>query len=132
LELTHEGAMHVRLGVVAALAVAVGAPALAETDDGFAAFWSSFQAAAAKDDARALASMIALGPNLGEDGASFARFHAGELGPKVRRCLAKAKPDRDVNPEGSVLYSAYCGGEIIYGFTKTGGVWKLTELSAND
>jgi hypothetical protein len=124
--------MHIRLGVIAALAVMVAAPAVAAPDDGFAAFWPAFQAAAAKDDAKALASMIALGPNLGEDGVSFAKFHAGELGPKVRRCLAKAKPDRDVNPQGDVLYSAYCGGEIIYGFTKTGGVWKLTDLSPND
>jgi len=129
--------MHIRLGMVAALAAMIAAPAMGDPapgapTDGFAAFWTTFQAAVAKDDTRALASMIALGPNLGEDGASFAKFHAGELGPKVRRCLAKAKPDRDVNPQGGVLYSAYCGGEILYGFTKTGGVWKLTDLAAND
>jgi len=124
--------MYIRLGVVAALAIAIAAPAIAAPDDGFAAFWSNFQAAAAKDDAKALASMIALGPNLGEDGVSFAKFHAGELGPKVRRCLAKAKPDRDVDGLGNVNYSAFCGGEIIYGFSKTGGAWKLTDLAAND
>jgi hypothetical protein len=124
--------MSIRLGVVAALAVALAAPTVAAPDDGFAAFWPTFQAAIAKDDTKALAAMIALGPNLGEDGASFAKFHAGELGPKVRRCLAKAKPDRDVDGLGNVNYSAFCGGEIIYGFTKTGGVWKLTDLGAND
>jgi hypothetical protein len=127
-----ERAMRVGLGVTLGLGLATAAPAMAAPADGFSTFWPKFQAAAAKDDTKALASMIALGPNLGEDGASFAKFHAGELGPKVRRCLAKAKPDRDVNPQGDVLYSAYCGGEIIYGFTKTGGVWKLTDLGAND
>ena len=123
--------MHIRMGAVAALAVMAAAPAIAAPDDGFAAFWPAFQAAAAKDDAKALASMIALSPNLGDDGASFAKFHAGELGPKVRRCLAKAKPARDVDGLGHVNYSAFCG-EIIYGFSKTAGAWKLTDLGAND
>jgi hypothetical protein len=53
------------------------------------------------------------------------------LGPKVRRCLAKAKPVRDVDLQGNLNYFAFCG-EIIYVFSKTGGTWKLTDLGAND
>lgn len=128
--------MHIRLGAVAALALIVAATALAATAvaataDGFGAFWPTFQAAAARDDAKALASMIVLGPALGDDGASFARFHAGALGPKVRRCLAKTKPVRDVDPQGNLSYFAFCG-EVVYVFSKTGGTWKLTDLGAND
>ena len=123
--------MKIGLGVMLAFGLATASPATATTADGFGVFWPAFQAAVAKDDAKALASMVALGPNLGDDGASFARFHAGELGPKVRRCLAKAKPDRDVDPQGDVNYSALCG-QVIYGFTKSAGAWKLTDLSPND
>jgi hypothetical protein len=123
--------MHIRLGAVAALALIVAAPAMAAPTDGFGAFWPTFQAAAARDDAKALATMVVLGPALGDDGASFARFHAGALGPKVRRCLAKTEPVRDVDPQGNLNYFAFCG-EIIYVFSKTGGTWKLTDLGAND
>ncbi|HXQ15176.1 MAG TPA: hypothetical protein VN814_11200 [Caulobacteraceae bacterium] len=126
-----EGAMHIRLGVVAALAVIAAAPALAAPADGFGVFWPKFVAAAAKDDKPALAAMTALGPGLGDDGASFAKFHADHLGAAARRCLVKAKPVRDVDPQGGVNYSAFCG-EIIYGFSKNAGAWKLTDLGAND
>jgi hypothetical protein len=111
---------------LATVETAMGAPA-----DGFAVFWPSFAAAAAKDDTKALASMIVLGPALGDTGASFARFHATNLGPKARRCLAKAKPTRDVDPQGAVSYSAFCG-EVIYSFSKVGGGWKLTDIGPND
>jgi len=113
------------------LCLAVTAPALAAPADGFAAFWPTFAAAAAKDDAKALASMIALGPGLGDNGGSFAKFHAANLGLASRRCLAKAKPLRDIDPQGGVSYSAFCG-EVIYVFSKVGGVWRLTDLGAND
>jgi hypothetical protein len=123
--------MKIGLGVTLAVGLATASPAMATPTDGFGVFWPAFQAAVAKDDAKALASMIALGPNLGDDGVSFAKFHAGELGPKVRRCLAKAKPDRDVDPKGDVHYAAYCG-QVIYGFSESEGAWKLTDLSPAD
>jgi hypothetical protein len=124
-------AMLIRLGVAAALAVTPAAPAVATPADGFGAFWPQFVAAAAKDDRSALAAMTALGPGLGDDAGSFVKFHADHLGAAARRCLIKAKPVRDVDPQGGVSYSAFCG-EIIYGFSKSGGVWKLTELGVND
>jgi|HubBroStandDraft_5_1064220.scaffolds.fasta_scaffold374827_2 hypothetical protein len=123
--------MKIGLGVTLAFGLATASPVMATPADGFGVFWPAFQAAIAKNDAKALASMVALSPNLGDDGVSFAKFHAGELGPKVRRCLGKAKPDRDVDPNGDVHYSAFCG-QVIYGFSKSGGAWKLTDLSPDD
>ena len=120
-----------RFGMVAALLLMAVAPAWAAPADGFGAFWPRFVAAVAKDDTAALASMTQLGPGLGDDSATFARFHAGHLGPAVRRCLAKAKPVRDVDPTGAVSYSAFCG-EVIYTFSKPAGAWKLTDLGVND
>jgi len=116
---------------ILALATAITAPAIAAPADGFASFWPTFAAAAAKDDTKALATMIVLGPGLGDNIATFAKAHAAYLGPEARRCLAKAKPDRQVDPEGTLSYSAYCG-QVIYGFTKSGGAWKLTDLSPDD
>ncbi|MEJ0064035.1 MAG: hypothetical protein WDM85_00340 [Caulobacteraceae bacterium] len=63
--------------------------------------------------------MVALGSGLGDNGGSFARFHAVNLAPVARRCLVKAKPVRDVDPQGAVSYSAFCG-EVIYVFSKAG------------
>ena len=121
--------MRVGLGIIATLLLA--APALARPADGFAAFWPAFATAAANDDTKALARMTALGPGLGDYGGSFARFHAANLGLAARRCLANAKPARDVDAHGAVSYSAFCG-EVIYVFSKVGGAWKLTDLGAND
>jgi hypothetical protein len=120
-----------KLILAATLSVLLATPALAAPADGFAAFWPTFAAAAGKDDAKALASMVALGPGLGDAGGSFAKFHAVNLGPAARRCLAKAKPTRDVDPQGTLTYAAFCG-QMIYVFTKVGGAWKLTDLGAND
>jgi hypothetical protein len=116
---------------VALLALAAG-PALAAGGDDFAGFWGRFAAAAAKDDQAALASMTALGPGLDPNitPLTFARFHATYLKAAARRCLAKGKPVRDVGG-GVVTYEVFCG-EVIYGFTRTAGGWKLTDIGAND
>jgi hypothetical protein len=122
--------MMFRCAALAAALVALATPALA-ADDGFAAFWPAFAAAAAKDDQAALARMVALSDRLDQaTPLTFARFHADELGPAARRCLAKAKPKRDFGA-GDVSYSAFCG-EVIYGFSRSGGAWKLTDIGAND
>ena len=113
--------MRTPLATILALVLAAAPVARATPTDGFGAFWASF-AAAAKDDAKALASMVVLGPGLGDAGGSFAKLHRAALGPAARRCLAKAKPVRDVDPQGAVIYV----------FTKPGGAWKLTDLGAND
>jgi hypothetical protein len=96
--------MKIGLSVTATLFLATSA--LAAPADGFAAFWPAFAAAAAKDDSKALASMTALGPGLGDNGSSFAKFHAANLGPAARRCLAKAKPAWDLDRQGAVESSA--------------------------
>jgi hypothetical protein len=111
---------------LAVLAVVAGAARAA--DDGFAAFWKSFSAAAATDDKATLEKLTQLDPGLGQ--ISFAKFHATQLGPKVRACLAKAKPKLDVGPGGSE-YEAFCG-DIVYAFTKTPAGWRLTDLGPND
>ena len=120
-----------KIGLGIALSLALATPALAAPADGFAAFWPAFAAAAAKDDVAALRSMVALGPGLGDAGGSFAKFHATNLGPARRRCLARAKPKSDVDPQGTLTYAAFCG-EMIYVFSRAGGAWKLTDLAAND
>jgi hypothetical protein len=38
---------------------------------------------------------------------------------------------RDVDPQGTLTYSAFCG-QVIYIFSKTTGGWKLTELGVDD
>lgn len=120
----------IKYAAIALALLAVAGPAAA-ADDGFGAFWKTFTAAIAKDDKTALAGMVQLGPGLGDNGASFAKFHAGNLGAKARTCLAKGKPDRNVDQLGVVNYGVFCG-PVIYGFTKTHGAWKLTDLGAND
>jgi hypothetical protein len=118
-------------GMTVALALALAAPALAKPADGFAAFWSAFSAAAAKDDAKALASMVVMGPGLGDGGTSFAKLHREYLGPVARRCLIKAKPLEQDDGQGAPTYEAFCG-QIIYVFSKPAGAWKLTDLGSND
>ena len=118
--------------VAAALSLTPLATALAAGGDGFAAFWQSFQAAAAKDDRAALAGMVVLSERLDQaEPLTFAKFHNDQLGPAARKCLAKAKAVRAVDGEGQVNYSAFCG-ETIYTFYRTGGAWKLTDVGVND
>jgi hypothetical protein len=123
----------VTAAAIAALAPVLGAatPALA-AGDGFTAFWQAFQAAAAKNDRAALAGMVVLSDRYGTGKPeTFAKFHSDSLGPAARRCLAKAKPVRDVDGTGQVNYSAFCG-EVIYNFDRSSGAWKLTDVGAND
>ena len=120
-----------RFTALAAL-VLVGAasPAFA-ADDGFLTFWKSFATAVGKDDTKALAGMIALGPELGDNGGSFAKFHAGDLDRKTRACLARTKPVRSVDGQGRVSYDAFCG-QVIYIFEKTAAGWKMDGIGADD
>lgn len=118
--------------LAAVLWAAALAPGLAAAPDGFATFWQAFGAALTKDDQAGLAKMVALSDRLDQASPlTFARFHRDHLGPAVRKCLAKAKPVRDVDGEGQVNYTAFCG-ELTYTFYRTGGAWKLTDIGAND
>ena len=74
--------------------------------------------------------MTVVGPGL-DDQPSFAAFHATDLKPAQRRCLARARPRRDVDGMGVANYSASCGA-WVYVFYKRDGVWKLTDVGAGD
>jgi hypothetical protein len=118
--------------IAAALSTAPLATALAAGGDGFAAFWQGFQAAVAKDDRAALAGMVVLSERLDQaEPLTFAKFHSDQLGPSARKCLAKAKAVRDVDGQGQVSYSAFCG-QVIYTFYRSAGAWKLTDVGVND
>jgi hypothetical protein len=115
------------------LALGAGASAGAATDDGFAAFWKTFAAAAGKDDKAALASMTTLSPGLDDNDKplTFDKVHTALLGPAARKCLAKAKPESEVDENGDTEYGVFCG-HTIYSFSKTGGSWSLTGSGPDD
>jgi hypothetical protein len=119
--------------LAAAVWLGVQAPTMAATfGDGFAPFWQAFSAALVKDDQASLAKMVALSDRLDQaKPLTFARFHRDHLGPAARKCVAKARPVRDVDGEGQVNYTAFCG-ELTYTFTRAGGAWKLTDIGPND
>jgi len=114
------------------LAIGTGLPARA-AEDGFAAFWKRFSTAVGKDDKAALAAMTTLGPGLDNNDTplTFDKVHALLLRPAARRCLARAKPLRDVDGTGAVDYDVFCG-QVIYVFSKTGGEWRWTDTSPDD
>jgi hypothetical protein len=102
-------------------------------DDGFAAFYKLFAAAVAKDDQKTLAGFTVLSGALDPaDHPTFAQFHKRYLTLKERRCLANAKPARDIDGTGAVNYYVFCG-QLIYSFTKPSAAgWRLTDLSPAD
>jgi hypothetical protein len=118
----------VKLAAVLALSLALGAPAFAAANDGFAGFWAIFAAAVARDDGAMLEKLTVMGPSLDQQDKTFAGFHAHVLDRKARKCLAVARPK--IEPNGGE-YSAFCG-QIIFGFSRTAGGWKLTDISPDD
>lgn len=125
---------HRRLVAGAALlTILLGGPALAASDNGFAAFWKAFTAAMATDDQKALAGMVQISPDLDQNPVpkTFAQFHARRLTPRTRRCLAQAKPVRGVDGYGQVNYSAFCG-QLDFVFYRTPDGWRLTDTGADD
>jgi hypothetical protein len=111
-------------GSCVALVLATSGPAMA-ADDGFAAFWKTFVAAVVKDDKVALAGMV--GPVL----APFSEFHAHDLKPSVRRCLAKGKFVRDFSEGLGLTYYVKCD-KTDYVFQQVDGAWKLNDLELDD
>ncbi len=126
-----------RLLLSAAMAMAMTASAaLASSppNDGFAAFYKLFAAAAAEDDQKALAGFTVLSEGLDQADSplTFAAFHKRYLTAKERACLAKAKPKHDVDGTGASNYYVFCG-QLIYVFTKPSPAgWRLTDLSPDD
>jgi hypothetical protein len=118
--------------LVAGLLIPAGFAPAAGSDDGFAAFWTQFNAAVGKSDQKAVSQMIKY-PVVYNDlrqAADFPVIWKGAFKPAQRSCLARQKPVRDTH-EGKVSYSAFCG-DLIYVFGKEDGGWKLTDFSVND
>ncbi len=118
--------------LVAGLLISAGSALAAVSDDGFAAFWTQFNAAVGKSDQKAVSQMIKY-PVLYNDVRQVSDFPViwkGAFKPVQRTCLAKQKPVKDTH-EGKVTYGAFCG-EVIYTFGKDDAGWKLTDFGVND
>ena len=118
--------------LVAGLLISAGSALAAESDDGFAAFWTQFNAAVGKSDQKAVSQMFKY-PLFYIDQRQVADFPViwkGAFKPAQRTCLAKQKPVKDTH-EGKVSYSAFCG-QVIYSFGKDDAGWKLTDIDEND
>jgi hypothetical protein len=118
--------------LVAGLLISAGSALAAGSDDGFAAFWTQFNAAVGKSDQKAVSQMFKY-PIFYNDQRQVADFPViwkGAFKPAQRTCLAKQKPVKDTH-EGKVSYSAFCG-HLIYIFGKDDAGWKLTDFAEND
>jgi hypothetical protein len=97
----------------------------------FAAFWSEFKAAVAKDDREAVASMtkqpIYLA-NKEQTKAGFLKLYSSLFPKKVKTCFASAKPVKEYNQDS---YSVFCG-KSIYVFSRVEGKYKFTDIGADD
>lgn len=118
--------------LVAGLLISAGPALAAGSDDGFAAFWTQFNAAVGKSDQKAVSQMVKY-PILYHDlrqAADFPVIWKGAFKPAQRKCLAKQKPVMDTH-DGKVSYSAFCGS-LIYSFAKDDAGWKMTDFAEND
>ena len=103
-------------------------------DDGFKAFWAKFTAAMDKGDAKTTAKLVKFPQPIGTPditAANFADRWKELLPPKVRKCLAKAKPVSDKDGDGKPYYAATCD-ETYFVFSKTGDQWLLSDIGPND
>jgi hypothetical protein len=101
----------------------------AKIDPAFTAFWIKFKSAVARNDKNAVADMTKLPFWLAgkdRDRAEFIKRYTSLFTPQVRRCVAREKPGIDGD-----IYEIFCGDEI-YIFAKVDGVYKFTEIGAND
>jgi hypothetical protein len=119
--------------LVAGLLISAGSALAAGSDDGFAAFWTQFNAAVGKSDQKAVSQMVKY--PIYYDGqrqvADFPVIWRSSFKPAQRTCLAKQKPVMDTATKGKVSYFAFCG-PLIYVFGKDDAGWKLTDFGAND
>lgn len=119
--------------IVAGLLMSAGPALAAGSDDGFAAFWTQFDAAIRKSDQKAVSQMVKY-PIYYDDRqlqmADFPVIWKGSFDRAERACLAKEKPVKDTN-EGQVTYNAVCD-ETIYVFGKDDVGWKLIDFAVND
>jgi hypothetical protein len=118
--------------LVAGLLTSAGSALAAGSDDGFAAFWTQFKAAASKSHQKAISQMIKF-PVFYNDPRQVVDFPViwkGAFKTAQQRCLTKQKPGKEIQ-EGKVVYSAFCG-DLIYYLSKDNAGWKLTEFGVND
>lgn len=97
----------------------------------FAAFWSEFKAAVAKDDKEAVANLTKLPiylANKEQAKAGFLKLYPGLFPKKVKTCFVSAKPVKEYNQDS---YSVFCG-KSIYVFSRDKGQWKFTDLGVDD
>jgi hypothetical protein len=118
--------------LVAGLLISAGSALAAESDDGFAAFWTQFKAAVGKSDQQAVSLMVKypvfyIDPR---QEADFPVVWKGAFKPAQRTCLVKQKPVKDTH-EGKVSYATSCG-HLVYSFGKDDAGWKLTDIDEND
>lgn len=119
--------------IVAGLLISAGSALAGGSDDGFAPFWTQFDAAIGKSDQKAVSQMVRY-PIFYFDRelqmADFPVIWKGSFGRAQRKCLAKQKPVKDTN-DGQVTYNAVCD-ETIYVFGQDDAGWKLTDFAVND
>ena len=118
--------------LLAGLLISAGSALAAGSGDGFAAFWTQFNAAVGKNDQKTVSQMVKY-PILYIDqrqAADFPVIWKGAFKPAQRSCLAKQKPVKNTH-EGKVSYSAFCG-HLIYTFSTDDAGWKLTDIDASD
>jgi len=100
-----------------------------KTDRAFTAFWARFKAAVARNDKAAVADLTKLPftvNNKDLNRAGFIKQYKSLFTPKMRRCFARARPTRDQD-----AMEIFCGNQIFL-FAKVDGVYKFTEIGAND
>lgn len=100
-----------------------------QVDDAGMQFWTKFKTAVAKNDKEAVASMTRLpftiqGRELTKTG--FIQKIPAIFDASVKRCFAKAR----LVKEGDG-FEVFCGQQIFL-FEKVDGVYKFTEIGAND
>ena len=111
------------------IGVAVAQNRTAKTDPEFTAFWVKFKDAIAKNDKQRVADMTKLPFMLDgkdHDRAGFIKEYPTLFTPRMRRCIARAKPTKDQD-----YYEIFCGAQIFL-FGKVDGVYKFVEIGVND
>jgi hypothetical protein len=105
----------------------------AKKDDAFAAFWTQFKAAVAKNDKDAVAALTRFPVEIGENvtKAAFLKKYPEFFTRKVQGCFAKGKPVKDDSAQGRGSYSLFCGEEIFL-FEKVDGRYLFTGIGVND
>jgi len=90
--------------------------------ESFAAFWTRFKTAVAKNEKEVVVAMTKL-PHFSRAELIGSIFNRG-----VQKCFAAAKPLTETDRDS---YSVFCGEEYFF-FEKVDGSYKLTDIGMND